>query len=416
MRLGFTVAAGVALATAWLAVATLAGRAGVGRAVTGSVDRAAALAEVVTRRVGPTRAGTAVQVTYVTPEYLALSGQNPAEAAGGTVFLIYEENHYRGLPAPDQESAPLLRADGQALYEPVEWQLVTDSEHHRTWRARFAQTAQTSVELLLPGLPGAEPLRWDLPLRYPQAPGRQSVSPGTFLALTAGLFAALSPCLLQLTLYYLSSLAGVSLSRPAPRQMLATAAWFVAGMAAAYTAGGALAGFAGQQLQVTGALGAWSRPVAAAAGVAVVGLGLWTGASAGAPVLCKLPLPSLARTGRRAGALGSMAMGFVFSLGCLQCFGGAIFASLLLYVGSLGSPLQGALMLGLFSLGVGLPFLLAAATWSRALPLMEKLQRYTPALALVTSAIMVSFGLLMIADRFHWVSSLLVRWLPFLAV
>lgn len=415
LRLGLITLISAALAAAWLAVAGLAGKAEVARTSAATVGRAATLAEAVTRRIGPTANGTIAQVTYATPEYLALTGQDPAEATGGSLFIIYEENHHRGLPKPEETPAPLLRVDGGAAFTPAQWQLIIDADHHRTWTARFDQSAQTSAELLLPGLPDAPSLSWELPLAYAATNAPAAVSPAVFLALAAGLFAALSPCLLQLTLYYLSSLAGASLTRPAPRQVLATAGGFVIGVTIAYTAGGALAGLAGQQLQTSGALGAWSRGIAVTAGLAIVGLGLWTGATAGAPVLCRLPVGSR-RPGKGLGVLSSVAMGFVFSLGCLACFGGAIFASLLLYAGSIGSPLQGALLLGLFSLGVGVPFMAAALAWTRSLPLLDKLQRFAPAIALVTSTIMISFGLLMIADRFHWVSGQLTRWLPFLAL
>lgn len=416
VRLVLLVLLAVVLASAWLAVASLAGKANVARSASASVSRQASLADVVTRRVAASAPGYYGQVTYVTSEYLRQTGGDPAEAEGGPFFLFYEENHSGGLEQADRVQPPRLRIDGESVLEPAEFKLVSDSGHHRTWTVRFAHSGQSVVEFLLPSHLQADPPRWDLPLKYPQAVRAGTITFGTFLALTAGLFAALSPCLLQLTLYYLSSLAGVSLNRPSPRQVMITAVWFVVGMTAAYTVGGALAGLVGQRLQSAGAVGAWSRPIAITAGIAVVGLGLWSGAAAGAPMLCKLPFPALTRMSKRAGALGSMAMGFVFSLGCLQCFGGAIFAGLLLYAGSLGSPLQGAAMLGLFSLGVAVPFLAAAAAWSRILPIVERLQRYVPTVSLVTSVVMVAFGILMITDRFHWVSGLLVRWLPFLAV
>jgi cytochrome c-type biogenesis protein len=416
IRAGLIVLVSAALSLAWLAVAGLVGKPGVSSAVSASTNRGAAVSEAVIRRIDSTPSGTSGQVTYVTPEYLSLTGGDPNQVAGATMFVFYEENHYRGLPETDQVVPPVLRVDGQTIVAPVEFKPLTDSGHHRTWTIRFPETkARHSLELMLPGTPGAATVEWDLPINYPQT-GSNAVSIATFLTLAAGMVAALSPCLLQLTLYYLSTLAGVSLTRPTTRQIMTTAAWFVAGMTVAYTTGGALAGLAGQRLQDFGALGSWGRGIAITAGIGIVGMGIWTGASAGAPMLCKLPIPALTKMSRRAGALGAMAMGFVFSLGCLSCFGGAIFASVILYAGSLGSPLQGALLLGLFSLGIGVPFLAAAAAWSRIGPLLDKLQRYTPVIALGTSVVMVSFGFLMIADKFHWLSSLLIRWLPFLNV
>ncbi|HYF90617.1 MAG TPA: cytochrome c biogenesis protein CcdA [Symbiobacteriaceae bacterium] len=399
------------LAMAWLVVASLVGKEGVGLTLSGSASRQAVATEMATRRV-MNDVGTTFQVTLVTPESLKAQGQDPAPAADGTFFLFYEENHYTDLPNTSKAMAPVLRVDGQEV-KASGYTLVTDSGHHRTFTIKYPTTGPGSIELVRPDIPAGS-LAWKLPLTVSLLPG--SVSIGTFLTLSAGLLAALSPCLLQLTLYYLSSLAGVSLTRPTTRQVMTTALWFVTGMTVAYSAGGYLAGYAGQRLSDMGALGTWSRPISIIAGLLVLVMGLWTGAQGGAPMLCKLPVPKLAKMSKRAGAFGAMAMGFVFSLGCLQCFGGALFASLVLYAGSLGSPLLGALLLALFSIGISLPFLAAAAAWSRVGPLLDKVQRYQGLIASVSAVMMVTFGLLMVADRFHWMSSLLVRWFPFLAI
>ncbi|HEY3365553.1 MAG TPA: cytochrome c biogenesis protein CcdA [Symbiobacteriaceae bacterium] len=400
------------LAMGWLGVASLVGKDGVASTLSTSTNQQAVQTEMATRRV-TNMDGTTAQVTLMTPEYLAAQGLDPADANGGTVFLYYEENHYYGLSETSKVVPPVLRVDGGQDVKASEFKLLTDSGHHRTFLIRYSASGTHSAELVASDMPEGS-LVWSLPLSQGLFSG--TVSIGTFLTLAAGLVAALSPCLLQLTLYYLSSLAGVSLTRPTTRQVMTTALWFVAGMTLAYSAGGALAGYAGQRLADLGALGAWNRPISITAGMLVVGMGLWTGAQGGAPMLCKLPLPKLTKMSKRAGAFGAMAMGFVFSLGCLQCFGGALFASLILYAGSLGSPVQGALLLGVFSIGIALPFLAAAAAWSRVSPLIDKIQRYQGAVALASSVMMVAFGLLMVADKFHWMSSLLIRWFPFLDI
>jgi cytochrome c-type biogenesis protein len=105
-----------------------------------------------------------------------------------------------------------------------------------------------------------------------------------------------------------------------------------------------------------------------------------------------------------------MVMGFSFAVGCATCFGGALIATLLLYVGTLGSATEGALILFLFSLGVDLPFLGAALLLSRVLPLLQRVDRAARGLGMASAAVMVGFGLLLITDNFHRVSGWIYRW------
>ncbi len=424
----------VLLAGGWLLLAFVAGKAGLQKAVTAQGAQAATVSQAVTR-TGVTNFGTKVQILYATPEYYEITGQAAAaeelHADDYLVFMVTEENHNRDVPDP----FPSLVVDGQIINLPVKTRSLSSSDHHRTRILRYplraadgtpylSQSARL-LELKWPDMrPGhridhmeGNPLRWDLPLVFPSAQPVGTISPVLFLALTAGLFAALSPCLIQLTLYYLSTLAGVSLAEGQTGSrwpVLRTSMWFSAGVVVAYTLGGFLAGLVGNMLQASDVLGRWGQPIAITSGVILVIMGIYTGAAARAPMLCKLPLPALTRFARKGGGLSTAAMGFLISLGCLQCFGGAIFASLLLYVGSLGSPILGALMLFIFSLGVAVPFIAAALAWSRVTPYLERIEKVTPYLGLASSALMILFGVLMVLDRFHYVSSVVLRWMPFL--
>ncbi|MFZ5827490.1 MAG: cytochrome c biogenesis protein CcdA [Bacillota bacterium] len=427
------------LAGGWLLVALLAGKTGLSQAVTARSSAQVSIADVVTR-VGVTRQGTKVQVTYATPEYYERTGQGERGREVGAdkylVFLVTEENHSKDVQAP----LPDLFVNGADVNVPVKERVLTSSDHHRTRLIRFPRFDASnqpyipldarSLELRWPDMnlhehPGygkMGPLYWPLPVVLPSVEEATPLTPFLFITLTAGLFAALSPCLIQLTLYYLSTLAGVSMSigagsagAAAPRwPLVRTAIWFVAGVVIAYAAGGALAGLVGQYVEASGVLGNYSRPMAFVAGVVIVVMGVYTGAAARAPMLCKLPLPRLTRFAAGKGGFGTMVTGFAIALGCLQCFGGAIFASLLIYVGSVGSPLMGAGMLSLFALGVGIPFILAAFAWSEVVPYLSKVERITPYLALASSGLMILLGVLMIIDKFHWISGWMIELMPFL--
>jgi cytochrome c-type biogenesis protein len=104
------------------------------------------------------------------------------------------------------------------------------------------------------------------------------------------------------------------------------------------------------------------------------------------------------------GLVHSTLIGLTFAVGCSTCFGGALIATLLLYVGTLGSAWQGALILFFFSLGVGIPFMAAAALLTRVMPVMQRFHKVMPAIGLVSSVIVMAFGVLLVTDQFHVVS------------
>jgi cytochrome c biogenesis protein CcdA len=149
---------------------------------------------------------------------------------------------------------------------------------------------------------------------------------------------------------------------------------------------GSLAGLAGQKLQSSGIMESLNRPLSIAAGVGVLLLGIWVGANSGAPGLCRLPgFVTLRPRSKWLDALKMMFMGSAFAVGCSTCFGGALFISLMIYVGAVGSAWLGAMALFLFSLGIAVPYLLAAFFLSRALPLLNSLQKASSGVGLVSS-------------------------------
>jgi len=266
-------------------------------------------------------------------------------------------------------------------------------------------------------------VNWQLPIAYPEGSlEAQPLQFGTMIALAMGLLATvLTPCLIQLLVFYFSTLTGMGAEQlenggvidAATRgKMMTLAIGFVIGYTVLFTAAGALAGLAGETLQNT--WDAWTRPLAIGSGVVIIFLGLWMAIRSRAPLVCRL---SIARNRFfKAGSeklefLRSGLAGLGFAVGCSTCFGGALIATLLLYVGTLGSVWEGALILFFFSLGVGVPFLIAAALLTRALPMMRGLQRAAPVIGMVSSMVMMVFGVLLITDNFHLVSAWITPYL-----
>jgi cytochrome c-type biogenesis protein len=367
---------------------------------------------------------------YATPTYFTMTEQSRLAAKYQpdrfAVFYVFEDIHAGELPRTPP--MVMLRTDSGQQILPVDRELLTDSFHHRASIVRFPMTADgrpliggsaSALTLVVHDMSAhlEQTMQWKVPIVYPKDLQQEDVlSLSTLFALLAGLLAVLSPCLLQLTVYYTFALAGVSMQdrgadlAAARARIVRTALCFIAGFTIVFTASGALAGLAGERLQASGLMESWNRPLSIAAGIGILIVGIWMAAQTGAPAVCRLPLLRTLGTGQRwLDTLKMMFLGSAFAVGCSTCFGGALFISLMIYVGSVGSAPLGAAALFLFSLGIAVPYLLAAAFLSRALPLIGSFQKAASGLAMASSVVLVFFGVLLIADKFHVPSDWMYR-------
>ncbi len=379
-----------------------------------------------------------VDVLYATPKYFSVTDRARAVTQYRPdlylVFLITETTHVEDLPT--KLPTAVLTVDGQK-YQPFDVEGPLEVFHHRVVTLRFPAyrddgqpvlaNDSTDLELRLFNTwdPDNAPrvVSWELPLDYPDElvnPGRWT--PVMVLALSAGLLSfVLTPCLLQLLVVYVVTLTGFSTDQlrrdavavPADvrRKLLKVALSFVAGLTALFTLTGAGIGHAGKQMQMFFAI--WSPTLSVISGIIVILMGLWIGIRSRAPLVCRvIPEKMLAApSGGAASYFGSAMIAVGFSLGCITCFGGAIIATLLIYVGSLGSALVGATVMFGFSMGVVIPFLLAAFFLSRTMPLLSKIHQYAPMIGFVGMLVIVAFGVVLVTDNFHALSDLIYPWL-----
>lgn len=240
------------------------------------------------------------------------------------------------------------------------------------------------------------------------------------LAIMAGMLTALTPCLIQLVFYFTATLAAISTEELLPgdtrrigaqRHVMLTGLFFALGFTLVYTAGGAAAGFIGQSMDRVGILITWSRPLSIIAGAIILVMALRVAWNARAPLVCHLPMTPIFGKAQRTGIIGSAVMGISFATGCLACFSATILPALLLYAGATGSVTYGALLLLVFSLGITVPCLILAFGMSQLQPLVVRLQRVGPYLGLASATVMAAFGIIMLTDQFHLVSSLVYRYL-----
>lgn len=421
-----TVAVAVIVALGWLVLAKTQGRDMLASTAQLRSNQTTALTSTLTRS-GSFGDGEQVEVILTTPTFFRLTNRTSEMTALGAdhalVFVANESVHYGDLP---KQFTPILRLDGSRMLVPSEVRVLTDAVHHRTNVIIFGDLpasttdANHTLELLLPQTGQAErtALEWSTPIAYPDSlrnPGQ--INLGLLLSLAAGLLATLSPCLLQLTAFYLPTLAGVSvdsqgnLAAHGRRKVMGTALLFALGFTIPYTVGGALMGSMGQRLAGSELLDP-KGPIAVGAGLVMIVMALLVAYRSRTPLVCRVPMPSRIARSRHVPLVTPFVSGFAMATGCLACFGGAVLGVLLVYTGLLGSAMLGGLAMFLFSVGLAIPFLLAALGLSWVMPVALRLQRFAPVIGLVSSAVMLFFGISMATGNYHVVSGWLYQHLP----
>jgi cytochrome c-type biogenesis protein len=177
-------------------------------------------------------------------------------------------------------------------------------------------------------------------------------------ALVAGIVSFLSPCVLPLVPPYLVYLAGTSLERLADgeqeprvkRETVLAALLFVAGFSTVFIALGASASAIGTVIR------AWSGTLSTVAGIAIIVMGLHF---LGVFRIAFLMREKRAEMAKPVGLWGAYVMGLAFAFGWTPCIG-PILATILAVAASESTVTQGAGLLAVYSLGLGIPFVIAA--------------------------------------------------------
>ena len=388
-----------------------------------------ALTGVLTRKLGSTgsagAAGAEVEATYVPSEY-ASRILGPAGVAGlgpgpHVTMLVTELVHTVDLPAEVEPPAVYVSGDQLPL---VDSRVIATSSHHRATVYRFTpgDGFEQQHQVMTLRLASGQEATWHLPIVVPDVvlsagvPVGLGQNWGLILALLGGMVGAMWPCLFQLTVYFIPALAGIGMqdtgdvsNRGRQRQVLRAAFFFILGFTLVYTATGAVIGFAAQRFSDSSALDMWQRYFGIGAGIIVIVLALRVAVNARAPLVCKMPVLSwMARSNKKKTAhpMEMMLAGLAFATSCMTCFGSALVIVMVVYVGLAQSAFYGALVLFIFSLGMGIPLVIAAVAMAKALPFLLKLETAVPWMGLISAIIMVGFGVLLITGNYMVVSEL----------
>jgi len=195
------------------------------------------------------------------------------------------------------------------------------------------------------------------------------------IAFVAGLISFLSPCVLPLIPSYLSLITGMSVQDLSDRAVAAKvrlhvslhAVLFILGFSLVFITLGASATAVGQLLLEH------QRWLQRLGGILVLALGAVLAGVVKIPFLSREKRLSLAQ--HPTGFLGSFLIGAVFAFGWSPCVG-PILASILVLAGTSERLSEGVLLLVSYSIGLGLPFFLAALATHHFLSTMKALQKY----------------------------------------
>jgi len=220
-------------------------------------------------------------------------------------------------------------------------------------------------------------------------------------AFAAGLLSFTSPCVLPLVPGYLSFVSGVGLDElgARPRRVTITTAWFVAGFGVMFVAFGAGAALFGNVLVEH------RRPLEIAAGTFIVFAGLvFAGIRLPITVLRERRLELPRATGPFAPAL----IGMAFAIGWTPCVGPTLAAILALSAGG-ANPGQGAVLLAVYALGLGVPFLLFGLAFTRALTVVRAFRRHWRAVSITSGTLLIGFGVLLASGHLFQLTTRLAR-------
>jgi cytochrome c-type biogenesis protein len=230
-------------------------------------------------------------------------------------------------------------------------------------------------------------------------------------AFAAGFLSFVSPCVLPLIPGYISFVSGISVEEmraeetPATSrlQVFITSVAFVIGFSLVFIALGATATAVGKFLFARLPL------LSKIAGIVLVIFGLHT---MGAFRLAFLETEKRVHAQRKpAGPLGALLVGVAFAFGWTPCIG-PILGGILAIAGSRHSVGEGVLLLAVYSMGLGIPFLITSLAINQFFSATKRIRRHYHAIEVTSGALLIVIGVLILTGQLTIITRYLQPYLP----
>ena len=239
-----------------------------------------------------------------------------------------------------------------------------------------------------------------------------SLAPALFIALVGGVLSFLSPCVLPIVPPYLAYMAGTTVPEVQSRRkidprVVMAASFFVLGLSTVFIFLGFAASFIGQTLLQ------YQREMAIGSGIVILIFGLHFLHVFRIPILDR---EARLEAGDRSGtAVGAYIMGLAFAFGWTPCIG-PVLGAILSLAAQEDTVSRGVLMMGVYALGLGLPFLLAAVFLSRAMGTMNKIKPHMGKIEKAMGGLLVFVGVMLVFGFFTEFSYWLLETFPALGM
>jgi cytochrome c-type biogenesis protein len=222
------------------------------------------------------------------------------------------------------------------------------------------------------------------------------------IAFAAGFLSFVSPCVLPLVPSYITYITGVSFKDLTDQETRKKVKWttlihsclFILGFSAVFILMGASASYLGQVLSK---YQTWIMKIG---GILIILLGIHF-------ILQIFPFLQIEKRfemkRKPLGYLGSFLVGIVFAAGWTPCIG-PILSTILIYASTSQQMTTGIVLLASYSLGLGIPFLLASLAFNLFLSTFEKVRHYMKVIIFVSGFFLIGIGILLLTGTFRVVT------------
>ena len=225
--------------------------------------------------------------------------------------------------------------------------------------------------------------------------------PSILLVFTAGLLSFLSPCVLPLIPSYLSILGSMPAgSNPRKSALLITTVCFILGFTAVFIV------FSIIMSATFLFMGGVSFYIRIAAGIVVIVLGLNVLFDFIAVLNYEKRFNVM---GKFRGLPGAFIAGAAFGAGWTPCIG-PVLAGVLFLAGQSGKAGIAAMYLAVYSLGLGIPFFLAAAFFDRFLVSSKWFKKHLRLIQKISGILLIIIGFMILSGHFSALNIILQRW------